>query len=130
MKHAVHDQKRKFPALAVSVGGSLLSHPVHRDDNVSQHDLPGIRIKIILIILFQRREIARLLIGEHRERQNVRRCINLPVHPVDLMNSFIVRQRQIHFRLIRKTFMVDGKSDNLARQRFIIKCKWHVHFDF
>ena len=67
----------------------LGSYFVRGDHNVTEQQFAGIRIKTVLAVFLQKREIAGCLIIYHRKRQDIRWAVNLPLLEIDAVD-FIV----------------------------------------
>ena len=85
----------------------LLLRPLERDRHIPQRHEPRLRVFILVPALGQ--DAGGKL--EHRERQNVRRLVNVPVSLVDGADGRIVRHENVNFtRRIHALFLQRRKN--------------------
>ena len=109
-----------FPHVPAPAYGTKLTCALIRG-KLAEHNLSGIRIKILFRSLFQGVKITRSLKITHRERENIRRVINLAHIQIDLMNSFIVCEKYIYFKIIWTLHIIDRFFDHIRNNLFYRK---------
>ena len=91
MQNGVDGQIPDLAPGAVAELGGLLSGPFETDGHVAQRHKPGVRV----FICFPRRgELPRRQL-KHRERQHVRRPVDLAVCVVDGADALVVRHKDV-----------------------------------
>ena len=88
----------------------LLLRPLERDRHIPQRHESRFRVFILVPILGQ--DAGGKL--EHRERQNVRRLVNIPVGLVDRADGRIVRHENVNFTRRIHALFVQRREDALA----------------
>ena len=114
----------------MTVAHGLLHYFFNGYHNIAKQDLPGVRIEILISLLFQTGKIPRRLITQKRKRQHIGRPVDLTVFFVDPVDLFIVHKRQIHLCLIRKILMIQSRIDHRLGKLSGIKIKIHCRFLF